>query len=182
MLSSPGTKCANTNTSIYGSDIFFEGQESTEMPTQVLLVEDSPGDIRLTQEAFREVDPSIQLHVANDGVEAMAFLRGGGSDGQKPRPDFILLDLNLPKMEGTEVLTLVKGDPDLRAIPTFILTTSKEGRDIAKCYALQANCYLCKPVELDAFENLVKSLHDFWLKTVELPKLSLPTGSSQAPE
>src|SRR5471030_2156595 len=122
----------------------------------VLLVEDSPGDVRLTQEAFRDADASIKLHVAADGVEAMAFLRHEGSHVTAPRPDFILLDLNLPKMDGREVLAHIKQDDDLKTIPTVILTTSDAEADIANSYQLQANCYLTKPVQLDEFERLVK--------------------------
>ena len=138
----------------------------------ILLVEDNAGDVRLTQEAFREVNPSIQLHIANDGVEAMSFLRRHGPNLDAPRPDFILLDLNLPKMDGREVLAQIKADASLKMTPTLILTTSKEGRDIARSYELQANCYLCKPVQLDEFEKLVKSLNDFWLTKAELPQLT----------
>ena len=140
------------------------------MPIQVLLVEDSPGDVRLTQEAFRAANPSIHLHVANDGVEAMAFLRHEGAHINAPRPDLILLDLNLPKMDGREVLAHIKEDGDLKTIPTVILTTSESEADIAKSYQLQANCYLTKPVQLDAFECLVKSINDFWLTKVKLPQ------------
>jgi two-component system, chemotaxis family, response regulator Rcp1 len=140
------------------------------MPIQVLLVEDSPGDVRLTQEAFRDANPSIQLHVANDGVEAMAFLRREGAHSAAPRPDLILLDLNLPKMDGREVLAHIKEDDGLKTIPTVILTTSESEADIAKSYQLQANCYLTKPVQLDAFESLVKSINDFWLTKVKLPQ------------
>jgi len=142
------------------------------MHTHVLLVEDNAGDVRLTQEAFREVNPSIQLHIANDGVEAMSFLRRQGVNADAPRPDFILLDLNLPKMDGREVLAEIKADATLKMTPTLILTTSKEGRDIARSYELQANCYLCKPVQLDEFEKLVKSLNDFWMTKAELPQLT----------
>jgi CheY-like chemotaxis protein len=141
----------------------------TGMPTEVLLVEDSPGDVRLTQEAFRDANRSIHLHVVSDGVEAMAFLRREGTHGRAPRPDIILLDLNLPKMDGREVLAHIKGDDSLKMIPTVILTTSDAEADIAKCYQLHANCYLKKPVQLDAFELLVKSINDFWLTKVELP-------------
>ncbi len=140
------------------------------MPIEVLLVEDSPGDVRLTQEAFRSSNPSINLHVATDGVEAMAFLRREGSQAQAPRPDLILLDLNLPKMDGREVLAHIKKDESLKMIPTVILTTSDAEGDITKSYQLQANCYLNKPVQLDAFESLVKSINDFWLKDAKLPK------------
>jgi two-component system, chemotaxis family, response regulator Rcp1 len=140
------------------------------MPIQVLLVEDSPGDVRLTQEAFRDANPSIRLHVAPDGVEAMAFLRQQGKYLGAPRPDLILLDLNLPKMDGREVLAHIKEDDDLKTIPTVILTTSDAEADIVKSYELQANCYLTKPVQLDAFESLVKSINDFWLTKARLPQ------------
>jgi chemotaxis family two-component system response regulator Rcp1 len=138
-------------------------------PIEVLLVEDSPGDVRLTQETFRDTNMSIVLHVATDGVEAMAFLRHEGIHVHAPRPDLILLDLNLPKMDGREVLAHIKEDDSLKTIPTVILTTSDAEIDIVKSYQLQANCYLSKPVELDAFEGLVKSINDFWLTSVKLP-------------
>lgn len=138
-------------------------------PIEVLLVEDSPGDVRLTQEAFREANGAIRLHVAYDGVEAMRFLRREGVHALSPRPDLILLDLNLPRMDGREVLAHIKDDEDLKTIPTVILTTSESEVDIVKSYQLQANCYLCKPVQLEAFEALVKSINDFWLTTVHLP-------------
>jgi two-component system, chemotaxis family, response regulator Rcp1 len=135
----------------------------------VLLVEDSPGDVRLTQEAFRAADPSIELHVASDGVEAMAYLRRDGVYTDAPRPDLILLDLNLPKMDGREVLAHIKGDDNLKTIPTVVLTTSDAEADIQTSYRLRANCYLSKPVQLEEFEDLVKSINDFWLTTVKLP-------------
>jgi chemotaxis family two-component system response regulator Rcp1 len=137
---------------------------------EVLLVEDSPGDVRLTQEAFRDANRAINLHIAFDGVEAMAFLRRSGAHAQAPRPDLILLDLNLPRMDGREVLTHIKEDPSLKLIPTVILTTSTAEADIKKSYELQANCYLSKPVRLDDFEKLVKSINDFWLTMVKLPQ------------
>ncbi len=140
------------------------------MPKEILLVEDSPGDVRLTQEAFRDANRSIHLHVAADGVEAMAFLRKEGPHVHAPRPDIILLDLNLPKMDGREVLARIKEDDNLKTIPTVILTTSDTEADIVKCYQLQANCYLSKPVQLDAFEILVKSIDDFWMTKVKLPQ------------
>jgi chemotaxis family two-component system response regulator Rcp1 len=140
------------------------------MPIQILLVEDNPGDVRLTTEAFREVDPSIQVHVATDGVEAMEFLRREGTYVHAPRPDFILLDLNLPKMDGREVLIRLRADPSLKTVPTFILTTSIDGWDVVRSYELQANCYLRKPLELDGFEKLVRSINEFWLATVQLPR------------
>src|SRR5271156_1157067 len=140
------------------------------IPIEVLLVEDSPGDVRLTQEAFREANGSIVLHVASDGVEAMAFLRQEGAHAKAPRPDLILLDLNLPKMDGREVLAHIKDDQSLKTIPTVILTTSDAEADIVRSYQLQANCYLSKPVQLDAFESLVGSINDFWLTKVKLPQ------------
>lgn len=140
------------------------------MDFEVLLVEDSPGDVRLTQEAFRDANMSIHLHVATDGVEAMAFLRKEGEYRKSPRPDMILLDLNLPRMDGREVLAHIKADADLRSIPTVILTTSDSEADIVKSYQLQANCYLSKPVQLDAFETLVRSINDFWLTKVKFPQ------------
>src|SRR3984885_6270100 len=139
------------------------------MTLEVLLVEDSPGDVRLTREAFRDAKTNINLHVATDGVAAMAFLRHEGDHSQAPRPDFILLDLNLPKMDGREVLAHIKSDESLKTIPTIILTTSEAEADILKSYQLQANCYLNKPVQLQAFETIVKSVSDFWLTKVQLP-------------
>jgi CheY-like chemotaxis protein len=140
------------------------------MTKEVLLVEDSPGDVRLTREAFRDVGMAVKLHVANDGVDAMAFLRREGDHTNAPRPDFILLDLNLPKMDGREVLAQIKKDESLKTIPIVVLTTSDADADIANSYQLQANCYLTKPVQLDEFEGLVKSITDFWLKKVKLPQ------------
>lgn len=137
---------------------------------EVLLVEDSPGDVRLTQEAFRDANTSVHLHVTSDGVEAMAFLRQEDAYLHAPRPDLILLDLNLPKMDGREVLVRIKQDDGLKTIPTVILTTSEAEADVVKSYQLQANCYLSKPVQLDAFESLVKSINDFWLMKVKLPR------------
>jgi len=140
------------------------------MPVEVLLVEDSPGDVRLTRDAFRETNESIRLHVAVDGVEAMDFLKKRGLFVDSPRPDFILLDLNIPKMDGREVLAQIKKDNDLKTIPTIILTTSDSEADIRKSYELQANCYLNKPVQLEDFENVVKSINDFWTTKVKLPQ------------
>jgi two-component system, chemotaxis family, response regulator Rcp1 len=145
------------------------------MPTVVLLVEDSPGDVRLTQETFRAINKSVQLHVAADGVEAMAFLRHEGAHAHAPRPDIILLDLNLPRMDGREVLAHIKDDDALKTIPTVILTTSDSEADIVKSYQLQANCYLNKPVQLEAFESLVKSINHFWMTKAKLPP-PVPAG------
>ena len=139
------------------------------MPLQVLLIEDSPGDVRLTQEVFRDAQASILLHVAADGVEAMDFLRREGVHAHAPRPDLILLDLNLPRMDGREVLARIKDDDSLKSIPTVILTTSDAEADIVNSYQLHANCYLTKPVQLDAFESLVKSINEFWLTKAKLP-------------
>ena len=141
------------------------------MPLDVLLVEDNPGDARLTRETFRDANGSIRLHLAAAGVEGMAFLRREGPNAIAPRPVIILLDLNLPKMDGREVLAEVKADIDLKTIPIVILTTSDAESDITRCYELQANCYLTKPVRLEDFENLVKSVNDFWLTRVKLPDM-----------
>jgi CheY-like chemotaxis protein len=142
---------------------------ATAASINVLLVEDSPGDVRLTREAFREADDSIHLHVAIDGVDAMAFLRREGAHVDAPRPDMILLDLNLPKMDGREVLARIKNDDSLKMIPTVILTTSDAEADVVKSYQLQANSYISKPVGLDAFEGLVRSINDYWMTKVKLP-------------
>jgi len=136
----------------------------------ILLVEDSPGDVRLTREAIRAVDGELQLHVAVDGVEAISFLRRQGAHAGAPRPDLILLDLNLPKMDGRQVLAEIKRDEDLKTIPTVILTTSASQEDIDAVYQLRGNCYFTKPVEYDAFEGLLKSIINFWLTIVRLPK------------
>jgi chemotaxis family two-component system response regulator Rcp1 len=140
------------------------------MLIQVLLVEDSPGDVRLTQEAFRDCGKPIQLHLASDGIEAMAFLRKEGVYKDAPRPDLILLDLNLPRMDGREVLMLIKKDPNLKIIPTIILTTSDDEADVQISYQLQANCYLRKPAHWDAFDGLVRSINAFWLTRAKLPQ------------
>ena len=143
------------------------------MPLNVLLVEDNPGDVRLTLETFRDANKSVRLHLAADGIEAMAFLRRVGPNALAPRPVLILLDLNLPKMDGREVLAEIKGDVDLKTIPIVILTTSDAESDITRSYQLQANCYLTKPVRLEEFENLVKSVNDFWLTKVKLMNVAM---------
>jgi two-component system, chemotaxis family, response regulator Rcp1 len=140
------------------------------MSKTVLLIEDSPGDVRLTQEAFRAFAGGLDLHVAVDGAKAICFLRRRGTHTQAPRPDLILLDLNLPKKDGRQVLAEIKEDDDLKTIPTVILTTSDAESDVEAVYQLRANCYLTKPVEFDAFESLVKSISDFWLTKVKLPQ------------
>jgi chemotaxis family two-component system response regulator Rcp1 len=140
------------------------------MQLEVLLVEDSPGDIRLTQEVFHAANVAVHLNLATDGVEAMAFLRHEGIYKDAPRPDLTLLDLNMPRMDGRQTLALIKNDASLKTIPVVILTTSDAEGDIAKSYELHANCYLRKPVQLNAFENLVRSINDFWLTKAMLPQ------------
>ena len=143
------------------------------LPLEVLLVEDSPGDVRLTREAFRNSERHINLKVASDGVEAMAVLRREGPHVHALRPDLILLDLNLPKMDGREVLACIKADSGLKTIPTVVLSASSAQVDIERSYQLQANCYFTKPVQLDEFDSLVKSITDFWLTKVKLPRPAL---------
>ncbi len=138
-------------------------------PIDILLVEDNPGDVRLTQEALKEARVRNDLHVVNDGVEAMAFLRKQGVYKDVPRPDMILLDLNLPKKSGHEVLTEIKSDDNLKRIPVVVLTVSKDEEDIIKSYNLYANCFITKPVDLNQFLTVVKSIEDFWLTIVKLP-------------
>ena len=136
-------------------------------PIEILLVEDNPGDVRLTREALRDAKMLIRLQVAGDGVEALASLRQ--ERDAAPRPDLILLDLNLPRKDGRKVLEEIKQDPGLRRIPVVILTTSQAEQDIATSYDLHANCYISKPVDLDQFMRVVRSIEDFWLTIVKLP-------------
>jgi len=136
---------------------------------EILLVEDNPGDVRRTQEALKEGKVLNNLHVVEDGVEAMAFLRQEGQYADAPRPDVILLDLNLPRKDGREVLAEIKEDPELKCIPVVVLTISNAQEDILKTYNLHANCYITKPVELEQFITVVKSIEDFWLSIVKLP-------------
>jgi chemotaxis family two-component system response regulator Rcp1 len=138
-------------------------------PIQILLVEDNPGDVRLTIEALKEGKVSNSLSVARDGVEALAFLRREGPHVKAARPDLILLDLNLPKKDGREVLAEIKDDTSLRRIPVVVLTTSKAEEDILRTYDLHANCYITKPVDLEQFISVVRSIDDFWLSVVRLP-------------
>jgi CheY-like chemotaxis protein len=140
------------------------------MTIEVLLVEDSPGDIRLLQESFREANEFVRLHVVTDGVEAMDFLRRVGPYVDAPRPDIILLDLNLPKMDGREVLAQIKQDFSLKMIPTVVLTTSEAEMDVSICYQLHANCYLRKPSNWEAFDSIVRGINAFWLTSARLPK------------
>jgi len=143
--------------------------EAMARPVEILLVEDSPGDVRLTMEALKEGKLSNELHVVEDGIEALAFLRKEGKYTQAPHPDLILLDLNLPKKDGREVLAEIKEDPDLKRIPVVVLTTSKAEEDILRTYDLHANCYVTKPVELEQFMTIVKYIEEFWLTIVKLP-------------
>ena len=138
-------------------------------PIEILLVEDNIGDMRLTQEALKDGKVVNNLHHAADGVEAMAFLRREGKHVDAPRPDVILLDLNMPKMDGREVLAEIKADPNLKRIPVVVLTTSSAEEDILASYNLHANSYITKPVDLDQFISIVRSIEDFWLAIVQLP-------------
>ena len=136
---------------------------------EILLVEDNPGDVRLTREAWKEARIRNRLHVAEDGVEALAFLRRQGPHADAVRPHLILLDLNLPRKDGREVLADIKSDPDLKHIPVVILSTSKAEQDVLKSYDLHANCYISKPLDMDQFIRVVRAIEEFWLATVTLP-------------
>lgn len=142
---------------------------SIHPPREVLLVEDSPGDVRLVHEAFREAASTAHLCVATDGIEAMSFLNHGDGYRDAPRPDLILLDLNLPRVDGREILARIKSDDALQPIPVLVLTTSAAPADIVRCYRLGANCYLSKPPQLEAFDALIRLIDDFWLTTAQLP-------------
>ncbi|MBN1674501.1 MAG: response regulator [Kiritimatiellae bacterium] len=142
----------------------------SDRPVEILLVEDNPADVRLTQEAFKESDVPNNLHVVQDGREALSFLRRKDTYAGVAVPDIILLDLNLPKVNGHEVLAEIKTDDNLKYIPVLILTTSRAEKDIVKTYELQANCYITKPVDLDEFVTLVKYIEYFWLSIVRLPR------------
>lgn len=144
---------------------------TTVRPIDILLVEDNPGDVRLTKEALRESRILNNLYFAKDGVEALAFLTREEPYQDVPRPDLILLDLNLPRKDGRELLADIKQDPELKRIPVVILTTSEAEQDILKTYELHANCYITKPVDLDKFVDIVKGLEEFWLSIVKLPSM-----------
>jgi len=144
-------------------------RDTIGQPINILLVEDNPGDVRLTVEALKEGKVLNQLHIAKDGMEAMDFLHREGDYSDVPHPDLILLDLNLPKKDGHEVLAEIKEDPKLKRIPVVVLTGSKAGEDILRTYNLHANCYITKPVDLEQFITVIKSINDFWLTIVKLP-------------
>lgn len=136
---------------------------------EILLVEDSPGDVRLTQEALADAKIRNRLSVVNDGIEALAFLQGTGEYQDVPRPDLILLDLNMPRMDGREFLATVKNDDRLKTIPIVVLTTSAADADILKSYELHASCYITKPVDLEQFITVVAGIEEFWFSIVKLP-------------
>ena len=147
----------------------MSSSDNTSRTIVILLVEDNPGDARLTQEAMRDSKMLNLIHVVEDGVEAMAFLRREGRYSEAPRPDLILLDLNLPKKDGRAVLAEIKVDPDLRRIPVVVLTTSRSEEDVLKAYDLHANAYVTKPVDLEQFMRIVAQIDDFWFNVVTLP-------------
>jgi CheY-like chemotaxis protein len=169
LLYSTGDVCRGHLIFYERREIPMENDDHIVNPIEVLLVEDSPADVRLTKEALKEEKLHITLKVVNDGVEAMEYLRQEGKYAQAVRPDLILLDLNLPKKDGREVLKEIKGDQSLRSIPVVILTTSKSEEDIIKAYDLHANCYITKPLDLNQFSMVVKSIENFWLTIVKLP-------------
>ncbi len=140
-----------------------------DQPIEILLVEDNPGDVRLTVEVLKDARVRNNMSTVNDGVAALAYLKQEGDYAVAPRPDLILLDLNLPKKDGKEVLAEIKADPNLRRIPVVVLTVSKDEEDILKSYDLHANCYITKPINLEQFITVVRSIEDFWLTIVKLP-------------
>jgi two-component system, chemotaxis family, response regulator Rcp1 len=143
--------------------------ETATTPIQILLVEDSPGDVRLTQEVLRDAKIANDLHVVGDGEEAMAFLRQTGEFADRPRADLVLLDLNLPRKDGREVLAEMSGDDVLRSVPVIVMTTSAAEKDILRSYQLSANAYVTKPIDLNEFITVVRSIETFWLSIVRLP-------------
>jgi CheY-like chemotaxis protein len=145
------------------------GEGGYVSPIEILLVEDSPADVRLTREALKEEKLHMNLHVVGDGVEAMQYLRKEGKYAKAVRPDLLLLDLNLPKKDGREVLQEIKSDDQLKTIPTVVLTVSKAEEDVLKTYNLHANCFITKPLDLNQFSRVVKSIKEFWLTIVKLP-------------
>jgi CheY-like chemotaxis protein len=148
---------------------------STRAPTRhrnILLVEDNPGDVMLTEEALREADTTVRLHVVEDGTGALAFLRGEGEHAGAPPPDLVLLDLNLPGMDGREVLERMRADARLRSIPVVVLSTSDAGSDVSKCHELGANSYVKKPTQLEDFFRAVQRIWEYWFTLAKLPELS----------
>ena len=143
--------------------------KTSQEPIEILLVEDNPGDVRLTLEAMKEGRVLNRISVVEDGIEAMAFLNREGRYADSPRPDLILLDLNLPRKDGREVLAAIKTDTRLKSIPVVVLTTSQAEQDILMTYELHANCFITKPVQLDDFLNVIRLIEDFWLTVVKLP-------------
>lgn len=143
---------------------------SDAIPVQILLVEDNPGDVRLTQEILKDTKKINTLHVVEDGEKALQYLRQEGNYQDTPKPDLILLDLNLPKLDGREVLVEIKTDDKLKSIPVVILTTSSADEDIEAAYSSHANCYITKPVDLNQFLKVIHSIESFWLSVVKLPK------------
>jgi CheY-like chemotaxis protein len=139
------------------------------VPAEILYIEDNPADVRLTVEALKENKVRNNLHIARDGEEAMAFLRREGRFATAPRPDLILLDLKLPKKDGREVLREIKADPDLKTIPVVVITSSKAEEDIVRSYQLHANCYVTKPVDLNQFLSVIRTIEGFWMTVVTLP-------------
>lgn len=152
-------------------------QEYLGQMIEILLVEDNPGDVRLTQEALKEAKVSNRMNVVVDGEEALQYVRRQGRFHDAVRPDLILLDLNLPKKDGREVLTEIKSDPQLRSIPIVVLTTSNAELDIMRAYDLHANCYITKPVDLDQFLHVVREIESFWLTLVMLPTRAISSSS-----
>lgn len=146
------------------------GNEGDVLSVEILLVEDNPGDVRLTLEALKEGRIKNTLHVVSDGVEALAFLRREGEYADAACPDLILLDLNMPRKDGREVLAEIKNDPQLKSIPVVVLTTSEAERDVLEAYELHANCYITKPVDLDQFLAVIRSVGNFWVEIVKLPR------------
>ena len=144
----------------------FEG----ERPVEVLLVEDDPGDVMMTREAFQDYKLQNQLHVVSDGAEAMEFLRQEGEYAGRPRPDLVLLDLNLPRMDGRQVLEAIKSDPELASIPVVVLTTSENEDDVLRSYSLHANAYVTKPVDFARFIEVIRQIDDFFVTVVRLPR------------
>ena len=144
--------------------------DQPERQIEILLVEDDPGDVLMTREAFEDYKVRNRLHVVDDGVEAMAFLRREGEYAETPRPDLVLLDLNLPRMDGREVLDAIKSDPELSSIPVVVLTTSEAEEDVLSSYSLLANAYVTKPVDFESFIGVVRQIDDFFVTVVRLPR------------